>query len=369
MPENILLLWPGYYSLHPPLGLLKLSTYHKDKGDNVELVHLNSKYNPKRTFKSWAIPHTIENYKPDKVLISSIFTWAWREVHEAINYCRKRWGDVEIQVGGVYASLMPEKLKALNVKVVIGVQEKLEKVRPDYDLVPEWDASIVFSTRGCIRQCSFCAVKIIEPKYLKKNNISNQLNKSHKRVYIQDNNFLASPYMQDVADQLVDNGKPVDFNQSLDVRLFNVERAEIIKQIKLEKNTIRFAFDDIKIKDKFIKAVNIVRDLGVARNIFVYALYNFTDHPDDFFERLKICVNLDVKFFQMRYEPLDCLKKAQYIGAKWDKKTLKMVREAKNRWGLHGSYSPPYEGLKKHFNSCSNFKQAFEKGELCQGWK
>lgn len=366
---NILLVWPGYYSLHPPLGLLKLSAYHKENNDNVELIHLQSKYNPKRTFKSWIVPHTIENFNPDLILISSVFTWAWREVHEAIYYCQYKWKGIKIKVGGVYASLMPERLKKLGVEVVQGVQQELEEVKPDYKLVPEWKASIVFSTRGCIRKCSFCAVKKIEPKYLKTNDISNQLCNNHESVYIQDNNFLASKYMQEIVDQLLENKKPIDFNQSLDARLFNEKRATIIKPLKLLKNTIRFAFDDIKIKDDLIRAVKIAREMGIGKSIFVYALYNYSDNPDEYFERLRICVNLDIKFFPMRYEPLDCLKKAVYIGESWGKTTLRMVRESKNRWGLHGSYSPPYEGLKKHLNSCDNFNQAFSAGELKHGWK
>ena len=38
MPDNILLVEPTYYTSYPPIGLLKLSKYHKNIGDNTKLV-------------------------------------------------------------------------------------------------------------------------------------------------------------------------------------------------------------------------------------------------------------------------------------------------------------------------------------------
>ena len=34
--ENILLVEPDYNNKYPPIGLMKIATYHKNKGDYVE---------------------------------------------------------------------------------------------------------------------------------------------------------------------------------------------------------------------------------------------------------------------------------------------------------------------------------------------
>ena len=38
--ENILMVEPDYRSTYPPLGLMRISTYHKDKGDKVKLLYI-----------------------------------------------------------------------------------------------------------------------------------------------------------------------------------------------------------------------------------------------------------------------------------------------------------------------------------------
>ena len=65
MNKRILLVEPAYRTRYPPLGLMKIATYHKMKGDEVVFVkgckaHVRFEY--------W-----------DRVYIGTLFTWTWDE--------------------------------------------------------------------------------------------------------------------------------------------------------------------------------------------------------------------------------------------------------------------------------------------------
>jgi hypothetical protein len=49
--EDILLIEPSYSNKYPPLGLMKISTFHKNMGDNV--VFAKGELSEKFTGKEW----------------------------------------------------------------------------------------------------------------------------------------------------------------------------------------------------------------------------------------------------------------------------------------------------------------------------
>ena len=185
MTKHVLLVKPKYYSAYPPLGLLKLSTYEKKQGNTTELV--------------WGAGQQAKK-EPDAIYVTSLFTWAWEPVWEAIRYYALKYPGAELWLGGLYASLMPEHAALSGVKqdhIFKGLHSEAELELPDYDLVPMWNekegASIVFASRGCIRSCVFCGVPKIEGKLcLERKSIKEQVWHSHKRLIFFDNNFLAS---------------------------------------------------------------------------------------------------------------------------------------------------------------------------------
>jgi hypothetical protein len=89
---KILLVEPAYYSQYPPLGLLKLSTLYKAQGHDVRFVRGLS---------------LITGFRPDEIKVTSLFTWAWRPVWEAIGFYRALFPRAPISLGGIYASLTP----------------------------------------------------------------------------------------------------------------------------------------------------------------------------------------------------------------------------------------------------------------------
>ena len=102
---------------------------------------------------------------PDLICVTSLFTYSWSPVHEVVSRYRSLFPRARVQVGGIYASLMPEHAASTGAEIHTGLLPEAEDFAPDYSLVPSWDASILFSSRGCVRRCAFCSVPKIEPDF------------------------------------------------------------------------------------------------------------------------------------------------------------------------------------------------------------
>lgn len=64
MNRNILLVEPGYPTKFPPLGLMKISSYHKELGDKV-------------TFFKGTEDEAYYTYW-DRIYISTVFSYNWK---------------------------------------------------------------------------------------------------------------------------------------------------------------------------------------------------------------------------------------------------------------------------------------------------
>jgi len=84
------------------------------------------------------------------------------------------------------------------------------------------------------------------------------------------------------------------------------------------------------LKDEYVKCVRLANDFEIPR-IAGYVLYNYTDTPQDFYERLRVSVELNqelgthVYSFPMKYIPLDA-KDRSFIGRHWSRKLLRGVQ-------------------------------------------
>lgn len=333
-----------YHTAYPPLGLLKLAAHHRRCGDLIKLV---------RGLKK-------NGFEPDQIYVTSLFTYAWEPVHEVIRFYNKQYSSTSITVGGIYATLCPEGIKEEfgdSVQIQQGVFPELDDILPDYSLVPDWDTSIVFSSRGCIRRCSFCSVPILEPKFTARKSIRGLIYPGHKRIVFWDNNILASPYWRDIFDELAELRLPVDFNQGLDARLLTKEVVESMKRFPTPLT--RLAYDSANIRKPLKKAIDLLKEYGYSgRRIIVYCLYNHKDNPQNFFERVRDLLDWGVVSYPMRYEPLSAEGKNTYVDPAWTSKELDMVQKARRVLGFGGAL-PPYEGLRKKFLRAKNFHQAF----------
>lgn len=351
--KHVILVEPKYYTKYPPLGLLKLSAYHKNLGDTTELVK--------------GIMDSVSE-EPDIIYVTSLFTWAWKPVWEAVHFYSRLFPKADLWLGGLYASLMPEHaaLSGVNPKNIFkGIFRKAEDICPDYSLVPDWNnkvsGSIIFSSRGCIRACTFCAVPCIEGKLnAEKHSIKHLIWEGHKRVILFDNNFLASPGWEQVLDEIAELDLGVDFNQGLDARLLSRRAAKKISGLRTDR-FVRLSYDSLDMRPYVEKAISLLKSEGVdARNILVYALYNFTDNPQDLFVRIKNTLSWGAVSYPMRYQPINALSKNTHVSPNWDAVRLDAVQKARRIIGSGGAF-PPYEGmLKVKVQGCSTFDEAFQ---------
>lgn len=348
--KRILLVEPNkgrkYHTQYPPLGLLKLAAYHKRRKDEVRFVQGFCR----------------DGFNPDIIYITSLFTYAYEPVHDVICYYSRQYQKTRIVVGGIYATSCPEHLEEAfqnRIEVYRGIVSEVEDILPDYSLIPEWKASILFSSRGCIRKCSFCSVPFLEPKFEAKKSIRHLIHPNHNKVIFWDNNILASPYWKDIFHELEELDLEVDFNQGLDARLLSETTVEKLKSFKVP--VIRLAYDSKDITISLKKAIGLLKEIGIrGRRIIVYCLYNYQqDTPDDFLNRIKDLLEWGVVAYPMRYEPLEPRRKNTYVSPNWTTEQLEMVAKARRVIGYGGAF-PPYEGLKKKILEAENFNKAFE---------
>jgi hypothetical protein len=350
--RHVLLVEPKYYTQYPPLGLLKLSTYHKSLGDTTELVRGTD---------------AIISQEPDVIYITSLFTWSWEPVWRAVRFYSTTFPRSELWLGGLYASLMPEHAALSGIRperICKGLFLQAENLCPDYSLVPEWNqksgASIIFSSRGCIRNCGFCAVPQLEGS-IRSNmaSIKDFIWPGHKKVILFDNNFLASPNWRRVLSDIRELDLRVDFNQGLDARLISCTAARMISQVKIDK-VVRLSYDYRKMGPYVRRAIGLLKEAGIkGKSILVYTLYNFTDDPNDFFERMKDILRWGAVCYPMRYEPLRTLFKNQYVAPKWDAAKLDAIQRARRVIGFGGAFAPHEGMLKVKVKKNQTFEESF----------
>ena len=244
----------------PNLALMKISAYHKKRGDQVEWFFGFNEY--------------------DKVYMSKVFTFT-EDFNQVINA-------KEIIKGGTGYGL-DNKLP-----------EEIEHMYPDYELYKIKDTAYGFLTRGCPRGCKFCIVAEKEGQCSRKVADLNQFWKGQKEIKLLDPNILACNDWRELLQQLIESKAYVDFTQGLDIRLMTKEKAEIINLIKIKM--IHFAWDNYEFKTyEKLKEMRPYLKFNM-RKLRVYVLTNFNTTIEQDLERIYKLKELDYDPYVMIYE-------------------------------------------------------------------
>jgi hypothetical protein len=224
---------------YPNLALMKISAWHKAKGDTVE----------------WCLP---------------LF-------HYDIVYQSKVFDDIYSKD----ITFTPLADKVIKGGTGYGLDNKLpdeiEHIYPDYSIYPELakDTAYGFLTRGCPRGCEFCVVAGKEGRRSYKVADLNEFWRGQKHIELLDPNLLACREHIELLEQLVQSKAYVNFNQGLDIRFTNEANISLINQVKVKE--IHFAWDDAKddLRSYFENYKRYAKHKPHGQYATVYCLTNF----------------------------------------------------------------------------------------------
>lgn len=260
---------------------MKLSAWHKSKGDNVGF--------------------DIDN--PDKVYISGVFGFNKQEYQY----------DCPLEYGGscydIYKKLPYE----------------IEHICPDYELY-NIDYSMGFTSRGCIRNCKFCIVPKKEGRIINNAPLIEFLR--HNKLILLDNSFLQSPKWKENLQYIIDNKIQVNISQGVDVRLITDEQCLMLNKTKLKSHTFKgyslpiawdYINDEIKVRCGIEKLIsNGVKPYKL--NCYVLVGFN-SSYKDDLYRINTLWNEYKILPFVMKYNK-----------RKDDKILNHMARWCNNRW-------------------------------------
>jgi hypothetical protein len=255
-------------SVLPNIALMKLSAYHKNKNDQVEIIKGDGK------------PIKIDYSKYDAGYASVIFT-KHKNLIESFPF----------QIGGTGIDLETE------------LPYEIEHLMPDYSLYPENEYSIGFTTRGCVRNCEFCFVPRKEGLIKYNADIAEFYNPKLKKLMLLDNNIFAYKDYKKVFEQIRAINKPTCFKQGMDFRLLTDDKVNELLSIKYDREFI-FAYDSMKIKPVIEKQMNKFRSRFKDWRLKFFVLVGFdTSLKDDVF-RINYLKDNKCLPYVMRYQ--DC---------------------------------------------------------------
>src|SRR5581483_311570 len=374
--KNILLIEPGYKNKYPPLGLMKIAQYHGPYGKRDRVRFIKGEDRSVLT-EAW-----------DRVYVTTLFSFEFGRISQSIDFAKTVVGGQtdKIFVGGIAASLMHDRFvredRWSGIRFIKGLlgqppavslhlddfSEELysedrsgvsiEDLPPDHSILdqisyryPVHDAYFGYSSRGCIRKCSFCGVPKLEGDQRDVQPLTylvNRIRESYgekKDLVLMDNNVVASGRFKEIIAEIRDLGfqrgaqlkrgrapvqRRVDFNQGVDARILCKDKIFLQELSSICIKPLRIAFDHLGVRKPYETSVRMAYEFGLTE-LSNYMLYNFHDTPADLYERMALNVSLNEQLgiriwsFPMRYQPTD-LPDRSHVGEHWRRYQLRSMQ-------------------------------------------
>ena len=228
----------------PNLCLMKLSAYHKARGDHVEWWRPEGRYD--RVYKSRVFTDT---YSQDTITVTNAG---------------------EVVCGGTGYGPGPN------------LPNEVEHTCPDYSIYPQFSGiAYGFLSRGCPRNCGFCLVSDKEGRRSIQVADLAEFWNGQKEVKLLDANLLACPDHEKLILQLAESRAYVDFSQGLDIRLITPDNVALLNRVRTK--AIHFAWDnpDIDLTPDFRRFLELTAIKNVRkRKVYVLTNYGSTHEQD-----------------------------------------------------------------------------------------
>ena len=228
----------------PNLCLMKLSAYHKARGDHVEWWRPEGRYD--RVYKSRVFTDT---YSQDTITVTNAG---------------------EVVCGGTGYGPGPN------------LPDEVEHTYPDYSIYPQFSGiAYGFLSRGCPRNCGFCLVSDKEGRRSIQVADLAEFWNGQKEVKLLDANLLACPDHEKLILQLAESRAYVDFSQGLDIRLITPDNVALLNRVRTK--TVHFAWDnpDMDLTPYFRRFLELTAIKNFRkRKVYVLTNYGSTHEQD-----------------------------------------------------------------------------------------
>lgn len=265
----------------PNLALMKISAYHKARGDNVEWWQTDFKYY-------------------DKIYMSKVFSSDYSSDADEPTNC----GEI-IKGGTGYAIALGEDRKEhFDKSMHNNLPSEIEKMFPDYSIYPQFDYAVAMTSRGCPRGCSFCHVESKEGRCAVKVADVKDFWCGQKLIKVLDANITAVKEhdKRDLFRQYLETNAQIDFTQGLDIRLLNDADIDDLNTMKL--NNIHFAWDNPQdnLGKHFEHYASKAKHKPHGHFGMVYVLVNFNSTMEENLRRIYTLRDLNYDPYVMIYD-------------------------------------------------------------------